>query len=416
MEARSFERAKMTAVLKNQAFARLWAAQFLAITTVYALSLAGVALVEEQTHSSTQTGMAILSAILPAFLGSLIAGVVADRWERRRVLMICHAAWTVAGLAFWAGTRLPSLELALITVYAVNVVGAIFSQFAIAAELALLPELVGQPHLLTANSLFQISMLAGEGLGIVVLSPLLIKLSGPPAVGLAGAALSLAGLILVSGLPRLDPTEQAQGKEEFWKNLSSDLRAGWLTISRDRLLSTVAIQATLAATLLLVLLSLVPGLMTRHLGLGVEDAPLLILPGGLGFLLGTILMNRWEKRLSRLGWIAAGLILLGLSLGLLSILSGSAGYLGLILVLILGMGISLALVVVSARVVLQEHPPAEMRGRVISAQLALANAAAVIPLLLGGSLADRLGIQPVMGLLGLLAVGAGAIGLRQIRN
>jgi hypothetical protein len=57
-----------------------------------------------------------------------------------------------------------------------------------------------------------------------------------------------------------------------------------------------------------------------------------------------------------------------------------------------------------------------MRGRVIAAQLALANAVAVLPLLLGGSLADQVGIRPVMSLLGLLALGAGAIGFRQVRK
>jgi MFS family permease len=64
---------------------------------------------------------------------------------------------------------------------------------------------------------------------------------------------------------------------------------------------------------------------------------------------------------------------------------------------------------------LQERPPANVRGRVIAAQLALANAAAILPLLLGGSLADRLGIRPVMGALGLLALCAGIVVAFQAR-
>jgi hypothetical protein len=73
-------------------------------------------------------------------------------------------------------------------------------------------------------------------------------------------------------------------------------------------------------------------------------------------------------------------------------------------------------VIISARVILQEHPPAEVRGRVIAAQLAMANAVAVLPVLLGGSLADQIGILPVMVLLGLLAIGAGLLGLRQVHR
>lgn len=417
MDAHPLESHKATDLLKDGNFRRLWAAQFSTITVVYGLTLAGAVLVEERTQSSTQTGLVILSAILPAFLASLVSGAVVDRWGRRRTLVASHLARALIGLTFWAGTRQISPALALTTVYAVNVTGAIFAQFALPAELAMLPDLVGRARLVSANALLQLSVLAAEGLGIIVLSPLIIKLFGVPAMGLVGAGLCLLGVALVVALPKeldLTPAERQERKGVGWKKLAGDLQAGWLTIARDRLLSLVAIQATLAATLLLVLLSLIPGLMSRHLELGVEYAPLLILPGGLGFVLGTFLMSRWERRLSRPAWIAIGLTGLGAGVGVLSVSASQAGRLWLILPLIFVIGIALALVIVSARVVLQERPPAEMRGRVIAAQLALANAAAVLPLLLGGSLADHLGIRPVMGLLGLLAVGAGAVSLHRL--
>lgn len=406
-----------TSLLKNRSFRRLVVAQFSAVTAVYALSLAGVALVEEQTHSSAQTGLAILSAILPAFLGSLVAGVVVDRWGRRRGLVASHLARIAITLAFWAGTQLPSPGLALATVYAANFAVALFSQFALTAELALLPDLVGQATLVPANSVLQVSMLLAEGLGIIALSPLLIKLFGVPAVGLAGAGLCLLATLLAATLPRdqalARPTED---HDSVWANLSADLRAGWRVIARDRLLLLVVLQATVAATLLLVLVSLVPGLATRHLGLNVEDAPLLLLPGGLGFVAGSFWMSRWAGQRRRPAWIAAGLIGLGLCVGLLGLLGGTPDRLWLVVLLIGGVGLALALVVISARVVLQERPPAPMRGRVIAAQLAVGNAAAVLPLYLGGSLADHLGIGPVMGLLGVVALGAGAAGLYYARR
>jgi MFS family permease len=417
MEGLSLGKANATATLRNRSFRRLWLAQFSTVAVIYSLSLSGAALVEEQTQSSTQIGLVILSSILPAFLGSLVSGAVVDRFGRRRVLLASHATRGIVSLGFWAGTLFLPPSLALVTVYLVNVAAATFTQFATPAELAMLPDLVGKTHLVSANALFQISMLAAEGLGIIVLSPVLIKVFGPPSVGLVGAALCLLGVLLVLLLPRdRSPAKQPSSGRSVWRDLLADFQAGWLTISQDRLLRLVAIQATLAAAMLLVLLSLLPGLLSRHLGLGVEDAPLLILPGGLGFVLGSILLGRWGNRLSRPATIAVGLIGLGASIGLLSVASGQPGRLWFILPLILGMGVMLALVIISARVVLQEHPPAEMRGRVIAAQLAMANAVAVLPLLLGGSLADQIGIRPVMGLLGLLAIGAGVVGLRQARR
>jgi MFS family permease len=417
MEAPPLGRATAAATLRNHSFRRLWIAQFSTVAVIYSLSLSGAALVEEQTHSSTQIGLVILSSILPAFLGSVISGAVVDRFGRKRVLLASHMARALVSLTFWAGTLFLSPSLALVTVYLVNVAVATFTQFATPAELAMLPDLVGSRHLVSANALFQISMLAAEGLGIIVMSPLLIKVFGPPSVGLVGAALCLLGVALVSTLPKYrSPATQPSDGRSSWKDLASDFRAGWLVISQDRLLRLVTIQATLAAALLLVLLSLLPGLLSRHLGLEVADAPILILPGGLGFVLGSIGISRWGNQLSRPATIAIGLLGLGTSVGLLGAASGQSSQLWLILPVILGMGVMLALVIITARVVLQEHPPAEMRGRVIAAQLAMANAVAVLPLLLGGSLADQIGIRPVMGLLGLLAIAAGVVGLRQAHD
>jgi predicted MFS family arabinose efflux permease len=413
----SLEIASTAVLLKNHSFRRLWAAQFCTVTVIYGLSLAGIALVEQQTQSSARTGLVILSSILPAFLASLVSGAVVDRWGKRRVLIASHLARALVALAFWAGTSYLSPRLSLTTVYTVNVAGAIFAQFALPAELALLPDLVEPTSLVPANALLQISMLVAEGLGIVILTPVTIKLFGVSAVGLVGAGLCLLGVILVMALPK-DPAPEREpdSSRSAWKDLVADLQGGWRTISQDRLLTVVAIQATVAATLLLVLLSLLPGLISRYFGLAVEDAPLLLLLGGLGFVFGSFLMSRWHRRLGRPAWIAVGLTGLGTSIILLSLLSGWRGQVWLSLLPIFGIGVNLALVIVSARVILQERPPGSMRGRVIAAQLALANAVAILPLLLGGSLADQVGIRPVIGLLGLVALGAGALGLRQVRE
>jgi MFS family permease len=408
-----------TPLLRNRSFCRLWAAQFGAVTAAYGLSLAGLALVEEQTRSSAQTGLTIVSSILPAFLGSLVAGAAVDRWQRARVLRAGHLARAAVALGFWAGTRLLPMGWAVVVVYLANAAVAACTQFALSAEMAMLPDLAGDTRLVSANALLHFSTLVAEGLGIVLLGPLTVKLAGAPTMGWVGALLYLLALALVASLPRDGTSVDRAGKEwAGWGALASDMRAGWRIIAHDGLLRLVAVQATLAAATLLVLLSLVPGLVSRHLGLQVEDAPFLMLSGGLGFGLGAFLISRWESRLSRPTWIAVGLIGMGAMVGLLGILAGEAEPLRLLLLTgtILGVGVTLALILVPARTVLQEHPPPQLRGRVVAAQLALGNAAAVIPLILGGALADWLGIRPMMGLLGLLALAAGVLGLHGARR
>lgn len=401
---------KTAALLGNAPFRRLWVAQFATVILVYALSLAGMALVEERTQSSTQTGLVIVSSILPAFLTSLISGAVVDRWGRKRMMIVSHSMRALVALAFWAGTSFSSPGVALVAVYGTNLLVSIFSQFATPAELALLPDLVDKARLPAANALLQMGMLAGEGLGIILLSPLLIKAYGVPAVGLAGGGLCLLATFLVLALPG-DPSPSAHPDGRLWAELWVELRAGWGVIVRDRVLGLIAVQATVAATLLLVLLSLMPGLVSRHMGLTVADAPFVLLPGGLGFVAGLYWVGRRGERLNAQLYITLGLLGLGLCAGGLGLLAAAGGGVWPSLPLILGVGLALGGIVVPARVVLQRRPPAAVRGRVIATQLALANAAAVVPLLLGGSLADRWGIPPVMIGLGLVALAAGAAGV-----
>ncbi|MGD8738297.1 MAG: MFS transporter, partial [Anaerolineae bacterium] len=352
-----------TGLRKNRQFLTLWAAQFSAVAVVYSLSLAGAVLVEEQTQSSAGTGLVILSSILPAFVGSIFAGALVDRWGRVPSLMISHLGRALVALAFWLGTQWLPIGPALATIYLVNTSAALLSQLAMTGELSSLPELVQPSQLTRANALFQLSMLAAEGLGIVVLSPFLIKVAGVPAIGLVGVVLYLISLVLVSTLPR-DRGRRAPTGDRI--SLWQDLRAGWQIIVRDRLLSLVAIQATVAATLLLVMLSLVPGLVSRHLGMSVENAPFLVLPGGLGFVLGSALVGRVEKHLSRPLLISLGLTALGIAIGLVSLLSAVGDLLWGVGAAIFSVGLALAFVIIPARTVLQERPPAELRGRVIS--------------------------------------------------
>ena len=415
MNLASLRAAGGAALLRNRSFLTLWIAQFAALSATYGLGLAGAVFVEEQTQSVAQTSLVIISAVVPAFLGSLIAGPVVDRWGRKRILVGSIAARALAALGFWAATLFLPTGPAILFVYAATVAGTAFTQFATPAELAMLPDLVEHENLVPANALLQLSGLAAEGLGIVILGPLLIRLSGPPAVGLMSALFCVAAMLLVTGLPRDTASSQRPASAgSLWKDLRNDFQTGLHTITRDRLLRLVAIQATVAATLLLVLLSLVPGLVSRHLGIASENMPFVLLPGGLGFALGAVILSRSETALSKPAWIATGLTGFGVSVGLLALLS-RPGRLLLVLPLILVLGVFLALVIISARVVLQERPPAAVRGRVIAAQLALANAAALIPLMLGGSLADRLGILPVMGVVGLAALFAGVIVFFQVR-
>lgn len=403
-------------VLKNRNFRRLCLAQFASLTATYAIYFASMALVEEITRSSAQMGLMIFSSTLPGLLFGLLAGVVVDRQERVKIMMAANLLRVLVALGFSVAIHFFPRIYLLLTIYLTNFCISALAQFLISAEGATVPRLVGEEKLMAANSLFNISSLVSQGAGLVVLAPLLLKISGAEAVGLVGAILYLAALVIIAPLPRENMTRKPrQGRRlaEIW----TELKEGWRFIFSDRLVAWATFQLTLASMLTLMLTTLAPGFVARVLGLEVADAVYMAVPVGMGFGLGIALMGRRGKLLSKERWISLGFIALGLGLAVLPLPSGAGGPSFLLLAMaIFTIGLGLALVTIPAKTILQERPPVGMRGRVISTQLVLGNAASTLPMPLGGGLADLIGIRKVMLILACITLGAAAAGIRQARS
>jgi MFS family permease len=75
-------------------------------------------------------------------------------------------------------------------------------------------------------------------------------------------------------------------------------------------------------------------------------------------------------------------------------------------------GLGFVAIMVPAQTYLQERAPVELRGRVFAVQLMLSNFASIIPLLLLGGLADLIGVDFTLLLIGILIGVAGGISLR----
>ena len=403
-------------VLKNRNFRRLYLAQFASLTATYAIYFASMALVEEITRSSAQMGLMIFSSTLPGLLFGLLAGVVVDRQERVKIMMAANLLRVLVALGFSVAIHFFPRIYLLLTIYLTNFCISALTQFLISAEGATVPRLVGEKKLMAANSLFNISSLVSQGAGLVVLAPLLLKISGAEAVGLVGAILYLAALVIIAPLPRENMTRKPrQGRRlaEIW----TELKEGWRFIFSDRLVAWATFQLTLASMLTLMLTTLAPGFVARVLGLEVADAVYMAVPVGMGFGLGIALMGRRGKLLSKERWISIGFIALGLGLAVLPFPRGAGGPSFLLLAMVIfTIGLGLALVTIPAKTILQERPPVGMRGRVISTQLVLGNAASTLPMPLGGGLADLIGIRKVMLILACITLGAAAAGIRQARS
>ncbi|MFJ8913788.1 MFS transporter [Amycolatopsis sp. NPDC102389] len=139
--------------LREPAFARLWIAAFFSETAEWMLQIALPVFVFQATGSAATTALSIVLGLVPAVLLSPVAGVIADRWNRRLVLCV-----VCAGQAFVA---LPLLFVAsggpVYVVYGVMAAQAGLASLFEPARNALVPELVAPGELIGANGLMSIN-------------------------------------------------------------------------------------------------------------------------------------------------------------------------------------------------------------------------------------------------------------------
>ena len=158
--------------LKQRDFARLLVSQVLSVTGSQMQVVAINWQVYRLTHSPLALGFVGLTRVVPIIVFSLWAGLVADRHDRRKVMIVTQLAMTAAALALSAVTYTDRVTLWLI--YGLNAFSAAAGAFDGPARQSLIPRLVPAgdlPGALSLNfSAFQVSSIAGPALSGAVLA------------------------------------------------------------------------------------------------------------------------------------------------------------------------------------------------------------------------------------------------------
>jgi MFS family permease len=421
-------------IWRNQDFLLLWLAQAISQTAQNAIWYGIVVLVQLRSNSSsTQLSVAVLTLIIPSVIFGVLAGVYVDRWDKRIVLIATNLIR--GGIAFSYGLfgLVPGLALSLL--FLINFLFSTVGQFFAPAETAMIPTVVARPKLLQANSLFHLTFTASQLIGLVVLGPLLVKVVGVDGlfVGMAATIVLCGALVwpLPSSRGEHDP-HVPSNEQEAIQGVWHDIKDIGHFVLGDRVVALAMVQWTIGAILGLVVATLVPGFAARLLHVHAEDAVLIMAPAGIGMVAGTALLNRWGDRLEKHFLTNVGLFTVAICLTL----TGGVAFctelatggnpplmdvptLGQVSVLVppvmalaLVAGLGFVSIMVPAQTFLQERAPVELRGRVFAVQLMLSNFASIVPLLLLGGLADVIGVDRTLTLIGLLIVIAGAISLR----
>ena len=158
--------------LQHKDFARLLVSQVLSVTGSQMQVVAINWQVYRLTHSPLALGFVGLTRVVPIIVFSLWAGLVADRHDRRKVMIVTQLVMTAAALALAAVTYSDRVTLWLI--YGLNAFSAAAGTFDGPARQSLIPRLVPAEDLPGALSLnfsaFQVSSIAGPALSGAVLA------------------------------------------------------------------------------------------------------------------------------------------------------------------------------------------------------------------------------------------------------
>ncbi len=152
---------------KNGDYLLLWSGQVVSSLGSQVSNLALPLLLLALTHSPAQAGLAGLLRTLPYLLVSLPAGALVDRWDRKRVMLICDTgrALSLASIVVAAWLQ----DLTLLQIYFVALLEGTLFVFFNLAEVACLPRVVGKEQLPAAvaqnSAVLNIAALLGGPLG-----------------------------------------------------------------------------------------------------------------------------------------------------------------------------------------------------------------------------------------------------------
>ncbi len=400
----------MTVVLHQRNFALLWLGALVSRVGDFVLLVALPFYVYTVSGSALLTGAMFVVETVPAIVLGSIAGVYVDRWDHRRTMIVCDLCRAVTLLALLAARTPQSLWI----IYPVACMQSCLSQFFMPASFALLPRVVGEKHLMEANSLNAVTSnatrLIGPTLGGFALA--MLGLTGVVVIDAASFLLSAIaiGFVNVSSFPASRIASQSTQRalvgdsfHTFW----SEWRSGLSLIRTEP--GVAALFAILAA------ISFSQGLVD-----------VLIAPFVKQVLHGNALFLGWMGTVQGIGGILGGLavgkiktwiaprwlIIVGATLvGLVILAQINSRNLSVILLLATAGGVPLMAFNVSQATLLQTSVSDAYRGRLLGTYGASGAGLALAGTTLATLLGDHLGIALLLNVSGALWIGAAALAL-----
>ena len=404
-------------VLRYTAFRNIWFAQLAAQLADKFLLFSLIILSYNVSGGSTPVAVTLLTYTVPAVLLAPPAGVLADRVDRKQLMMWCNfgrgaAIALIPIAALVPGLRSDFAHLLLITLV-FSAIGQLFGP----AEAAVIPTILPRSALITANSMALLTMVLTLVVG-GALAPVLsrIDLYAPYWVG--AALLAVAGaLIFASDIPAIPsdgrpPVEESASR---FRTMMIDIKEGLDAVRSSRGLLLAFFQMSVAVLVLFMLFTLAPAFVSRVIGIAAQDTYVVLLPATTGAIISAIVLGQFLRHIDRARLLAVSMIAFGVTmLGLAAVPQAfsqmpdlhvharlTAASFSLVL------GIEFGAIMIPAVTYLMEETSDEIRGRVFALLYMVINGVTAIPVLIAAALSDEIGTAHVIGGMGALLVAGG---------
>ena len=390
-------------MLKNRNFVTLWLATWISAAgdtfNFLALAIRIDDLFPDPGASARSLGLVMMASVVPVLLVGMFAGTMVDRWDRKKVMIGSDLLRAVLVPGYLLLATPQQLPIAL----GVAFLSAAVSAFFYPARTAILPALVEEEDLMSANGWMQMGQTVA-------------RLTGPILAGLVVAAfgtsiafvidsisflISAGLLLLIAGVPTL--AREGTTAKSAWQDFLEGARYAF----NSSLLRTI----TLGLSVVLLGLGAVNVLFVPFLRntFNVEPTALGVVETaqGVGMLVGGLAIGALGRKLSSIQIAFISIVLLG---GGVCVFGMAPTYV-IILLIMPFIGLTIPPVNASLNTLMQTNVPSKMLGRSGAVLDMSATVANLISMGLAGVLADAIGFRETFILGGIMiAVGGMMMG------
>ena len=203
----------------HAAFRAVFIARFISIVALGMLAVAVPVQIQQMTQSPLLVGLAVTLAASGMFIGLLTGGVLADRYERKKLILIARSTCGLGFIALAINAALP--QPSLIAVYLLGFWDGFFGAIGVTALLAATPALVGRENIMQAGAITMLTVRFGSILspaiaGLVIAHGSVVWNYGITAFG------TLITVLTLLKLPQLPPPPQP--REHPLKSLAAGVQ------------------------------------------------------------------------------------------------------------------------------------------------------------------------------------------------